>query len=273
MNNFNQQQVPPSSPQTPPTPSVPPAHQMMGSMPKTTAVASGGGMMANIVAVLILIVGAGSLYFAFNKNNSPESESSSNQVSGFAFNNDDNADQANITFEDTDNTTTTNTQNEEATQPVTNTTPSTSRGMFKCEDLFPATDMQEFTKDSKPVKVTTEESIDRISCEYEQIENDDWQTLTHSYNVSIDFPYLNVTTSMLFEATKKSTTSLESLPNIGTEAFTGLLGGILRPVVVLSTNQKYVFWVSSTWDMGPQKTDKTYLKDIAKIVDANLSKF
>lgn len=272
MNNLNQQPpVPPSTPPIPTAPSIPAAHQMMGAMPVAPVVASSSGMMANIAAVLILIVGGGSLYFAFTKDSSPQNETAINENNSFTLNSENNLDQVN---ENTStNTTTTNTPSEETTQPVAETTPSTNRVALKCEDLFPATDMQKFTKDSKPVKVTTEESIDRISCEYEQIENDDWQTLTHSYNVSIDFPYLNVTTSMLFEATKKSTTSLENLPNIGTEAFTGLLGGILRPVVVLSTNQKYVFWVSSTWDMSPQKTDKTYLDDIAKIVDTNLSKY
>ena len=271
MNKFNQQPpTPPSTPQIPLAPSIPQAHQMMGAMPVSSA-ASGSGMMANIAAIIILIVGGGSLYFALTKDSSPQSGTQANQSSGFASNNENNT---NLVSETTsDNEITVSTASEETTQAVVGATLSTDRIMFKCEDLFPAADMQKFTKDSKPVKVTTEESIDRISCEYEQIENDDWQTLTHSYNVSIDFPYLNVTTSMLFEATKKSTTSLENLPNIGTEAFTGLLGGILRPVIVLSTNQKYVFWVSSTWDMSPQKTDKTYLKDIAKIVDTNLSKY
>ena len=232
---------------------------------------SGGGMMASIAAVLILIVGAGGLYFAFNKDNSSDSETSANQVSGFAFNNDDNV--APVNKNTSNNGTTANISNEETTQPVVESTPSAGSTTFKCEDLFPAADMQKFTKDSSPVTVVQEESGDDINCEYQQRVNDDPNDLTHAYAVDINLPYLTVTTANIFEGYKNNTSSLENIPNIGTGAFTGVLGGVLRPVIVLSTNQKYVFWVSSTWDTGTPKTDKNYLKEIAKIINANLSKY
>jgi hypothetical protein len=296
--------APPVAPASsiPTAPSIPPAHQMMGmgSMASTTATttaaaAGASSFWSTFLAIFILILGGGSIYFAVTKN-APTSGTPVTEIPGFDLSNNQTQNEnngiavgepnPNGSSVDTGTTPTDGSQIPSVPTDTNSTLPastSTTSGThaFKCEDVLSAADYQKLTKDGSPVKITPDELAGiYYKCNYEQNKNDEWQTPLHSLGLSFEFSVKQYTRSQMYDKTVEtatgsyaqqispnSTPTTENITGVGAKAFLpSLFKGSL--MWVLSTNQKYLFSVQ----IYPDK-DNVFIKDIGKAVDANLNKY
>jgi hypothetical protein len=116
-------------------------------------------------------------------------------------------------------------------------------------------------------------------CEYQQTdENADWRTFQHSLGLNFEFPavapaaYYDLSRDTAIGSYAKTISPDSKLTNedvvgVGAKAFIpSLFKGSLMGV--LSTNQKYYFNLQIFPD-----ADAVFIKELGKVVDANLNKY
>ena len=301
MNNFNQQ--PPTPESTPPTPSIPQAHQMMGGMPRAPVATAGTStFLQNFIALLILVVGGGSLYFVLTKNNPSQSGTPVNQIQGFDLNVDttsseatsnegtqgNNATGTNTTVNSAMGTETNTGQTNSGTTNVTTSTTSTTtkpegnyKFNFTCKDVFCSGDFQKISGCTGAIEVNEAMLPNKdvpggftLMCSFTQKQ----QYLTSLFTVGVNFSSASSFANMKNILEKYSGETFTSIPNIGSEAFSSDCCGDH----VFASNQKYFFSpVGANFFAEANATkERSALEALlllnvqtaSKIIDQNLSK-
>lgn len=222
-----------------PAPSIPPISPL-------PAVAAGGGVSAVAIGVGVLVVAllGGGVYYALN------SSSDTSTLEPVA-----------------------------STSAVVSASPRGGAAAYSCADILTTSDVQRFTQDASLVDVEFDDSSEgAIACTFTQTTD----LTAHSILVIVS-RNLGLPASQFYDLTRSefirnvevaraqgvntSGVEVKDVSGIGSKAFSTVLG--LSPTIgVLSTNGQAYFSVGTFSD-----TAAANIQDIAKLVDANISKF